>query len=207
MSELSTPPPLTKSSAEPDPFRQFGKWFEEALATEPILPESMTLATATQEGVVSARMVLLKGFDKKGFVFFTNYESQKSRELDGNPSAALVFHWKQLARQVRINGQVTRVSAEESDAYFATRPRDSQLGAWTSPQSEVILDRESLEASYKEAEQRFQANEIPRPPFWGGFRLAPDSVEFWQGRPGRLHDRLRYRLAGEDKWIIERLAP
>ena len=204
-------PPLTKSSVDSDPFRQFEKWFQEAESEDPILPESMTLATSTGDGHVSARMVLLKGFDKRGFVFFTNFESQKGRELGENPNASLVFHWKPLARQVRITGRVAVISDDESDAYFKTRPRESQLGAWASQQSEVVIDREALDSSYREIEQRFEGQEVPRPPFWGGFRLAPESIEFWQSRPGRLHDRIRYRRGQDDgthdEWIIERLSP
>jgi pyridoxamine 5'-phosphate oxidase len=167
---------------------------------------AMTLATADQDGCPSARTVLLKDFDERGFVFYTNYDSPKARALAGNPRAALVFHWPDRERQVCVSGPVARLSDEESDAYFLTRPRESQLGAWASPQSRVIASREELDRRVAECERRFADREVPRPPYWGGFRLAPEVVEFWQGRPSRLHDRFRYRKAA-GTWVIERLAP
>jgi pyridoxamine 5'-phosphate oxidase len=169
-------------------------------------PNAMTLATATPEGLPSARIVLLKGFDERGFTFFSNYDSRKGRELAENPTAALVFFWVQLERQVRIEGQVERVTDQESDAYHASRPRGSQLGAWTSWQSEVIAGREVLEERLHEFTERFGEGPVPRPPHWGGYRLVPEVIEFWQSRPNRLHDRLRYRKTAGG-WIIERLSP
>ena len=166
----------------------------------------MTLATATPEGRPSARIVLLRGYDERGFTLFTNYESRKGRELHSNPHAALVFHWHELERQVRIEGQAQRVSAQESDAYFQSRPVLSRLSAWASRQSDVIPSRQSLEASCKALEVRYPDGQIPRPEFWGGYRVVPESVEFWQGRPNRLHDRLRYRRE-HGGWVIERLSP
>lgn len=200
-------PPLIESNVDPNPFRQFQKWFTEAEAAVPILPNSMTLATATREGVPSARVVLLKSFDEQGFVFYTNYESQKGKELDENPMAALVFYWPELARQVRITGRVTRTSHEESDAYFHTRPQDSQLGALASRQSEVIPNRKVLEAKMDELINEYRDKPIPLPPFWGGYRLEPVTIEFWESRPSRLHDRLRYSKGDDREWLIERLSP
>jgi pyridoxamine 5'-phosphate oxidase len=167
----------------------------------------MTLATATPLGRPSARMVLLRGADERGFSFFTNYESRKARELEANPYAALVFFWHELERQVRIEGRVERVSPDESDRYFHSRPRGARIGAWASPQSQVIAGREVLESRYSESENRHPDETIPRPANWGGYRLIPDSIEFWQGRPNRLHDRLRYTLRPGRSWLIERLAP
>ena len=167
----------------------------------------MTLATATPDGRPSARMVLLKGVDARGFAFFTNYESRKGAELAANPRAALVFFWVQLERQVRVEGRVERLSAEESDAYFASRPEGSQLGAWASQQSAVLPDRGPLEARYEELRAQYEGQEVPRPTFWGGFRVVPETVEFWQGRVNRLHDRLRYRRQDDGSWVIERLSP
>jgi pyridoxamine 5'-phosphate oxidase len=197
---------LTEAEADPDPIRQFRTWFEEALDGGFHEPTAMTLATCTRAGVPSARIVLLKGFDERGFSFFTNYESRKGQELAENPRAALVFYWGELERQVRIEGTVERLLEAESDAYHATRPRGSQLGAWTSWQSEVIAGREVLDERLRELEARFADGPVPRPPHWGGYRLVPQVIEFWQGRPNRLHDRLRYR---RDKgvWVRERLSP
>jgi pyridoxamine 5'-phosphate oxidase len=167
----------------------------------------MTLATAGAEGVPSARIVLLKGLDDRGFVFFTNYESQKGEELEENPHAALVFYWAELERQVRITGAVEKTSREESETYFATRPRIAQIGAWVSEQSTVIESRRVLEDQFTALEQWYEGQEIGPPPHWGGYRVEPEIIEFWQGRPGRLHDRLRYVRTGETAWEIERLAP
>jgi pyridoxamine 5'-phosphate oxidase len=197
---------LTESAADPDPIRQFALWFDDALAARLKEPNAMTLATSSPTGAPDARMVLLKGFDHRGFVFFTNYDSAKARQLETNPQAALVFYWPDLERQVRITGTVTRTSREETEAYFATRPRGSQLGAWASEQSVPVSGRDVLEQRLAEFDARFENQPIPAPPNWGGYRLQPDSMEFWQGRPNRLHDRLLYTRDGE-AWIRSRLAP
>lgn len=199
---------LTEASVDADPLRQFQKWLDEAVRAELPEPTAMTLATAGPDGVPSARIVLLKGVDERGLVFFTNYDSRKASELVARPAAALLFYWVQLERQVRIEGAVTKVTAQESEAYFATRPLSSRLGAWASPQSRVIPDREWLEREVAATRERFAAlgERVPRPPHWGGYRVAPALIEFWQGRASRLHDRLRYRR--EDAvWQLERLAP
>jgi pyridoxamine 5'-phosphate oxidase len=197
---------LRENEVNADPFKQFQLWLDEAIGAKLPQPLGMTLATAGANGKPSARLVLLRGFDERGFVFFTNYDSRKSRELHENPWAALVFYWPELDRQVRIEGQVERVSEEESDAYFQTRPRGSQLGAWASPQSQVISDRASLDRRMHELMKKYEAGPVPRPPHWGGFRLRPEMIEFWQGQANRLHDRLRYRRL-ETGWHLERLAP
>jgi pyridoxamine 5'-phosphate oxidase len=181
-------------------------WLKDAEDEHLLLPEAMTLATATKDGRPSARMVLLKKIDDPGLDFYTNYNSDKSRELDQNPVAALVFFWPSLERQVRVVGSVTRVSDEESDQYFRTRPRDSQIGAIASPQSEVI-EREDLEERFRELEERYRDRVVDRPAHWGGYRLKPDQFEFWKGRPGRLHDRILYKRQSDASWIIQRLAP
>jgi pyridoxamine 5'-phosphate oxidase len=198
---------LTEADAHSDPIRQFETWFEQALSANLPEPNAMTLATATPDGQPSVRVVLLKGFDERGFTFFTNYESRKGRELAVNPRAALLFFWPELERQVRIEGTVERVTESESDTYFAGRPLGSQLGAWASRQSEVIAGREVLEQRVAELMHRFAGGEVPRPPHWGGFRVRPLVVEFWQGRPDRLHDRLRYRREPSAGWRRERLSP
>jgi pyridoxamine 5'-phosphate oxidase len=195
---------LLEAQVDPDPLRQFARWFEEAAAAGVAMPEAMALATATADGRPSVRMVLLKGFDERGFAFYTGYESRKGRELAENPRAALLFHW--LGRQVRIEGPVERLTAEESDAYFASRPRGSRLSAIASRQSEVVSSREELEARVAELEERFAGAEPPRPDRWGGFRLVPETYELWQNRDNRLHDRLRYRRE-RGEWRLERLAP
>ena len=198
---------LSEEDAAPDPFLQFRRWFDEALQAELREPNAMTVATATREGIPSARIVLLKSWDERGFVFYTNYEGQKGRELAENPVAALVFYWPEMERQIRIAGPVTQVSPEESDRYFASRPLGSRLGAIVSEQSSVIPDRQSLEARLRQLEAEYRETLPTRPAGWGGYRVAPRTVEFWQGRPNRLHDRLRYRRDDAGAWIIERLAP
>jgi pyridoxamine 5'-phosphate oxidase len=197
---------LAEKDLAKDPFRQFEKWFQEAEAAKIPEPNAMTLATATRDGRPSARTLLLKGLDGRGFVFFSNYESRKGRELEGNARATLVFPWIAMERQVIVEGAVTKVAREESEAYFHSRPRGSQLSTWVSAQSTIISGRRVLEDSLKALETKYAGQEIPLPPQWGGWRLLPDSVEFWQGRRSRLHDRLRYRRE-KDGWTIERLAP
>ncbi len=189
-----------------DPIARFTVWFREAGESGIALAEAMTLATATAAGAPSARTVLLKGVDERGFVFYTNYESRKGRELAENPRAALVFHWSALGRQVRVEGRVARVSAAESDSYFVTRPRESRLAAWASRQSEAVESRQAIEARFSELEARFRDREVPRPSFWGGYRLLPETIEFWQHGENRLHDRFRYRRSGR-VWTVDRLAP
>lgn len=199
--------PLLEDEVDPDPIRQFVRWFAEARRSGGPLPHAMSLATATPDGRPSIRSVLLKGVDRRGFVFYTHYGSRKGRELEANPRAAAALHWVALEREVRLEGPVERTDPEESDAYFSTRPRDSQLAARASPQSEVISSRRELERRYEEERAAFEGREVARPEGWGGFRIRPEVVEFWQGRPGRLHDRLRYVLEGDGTWRIERLAP
>ncbi len=198
---------LNESDVDADPIAQFAIWMENAIAAEVAEANAMTVATATRDGVPSARIVLLKGFDARGFVFFTNYESHKGRELTENPVAALVFHWLTLHRQVRVSGTVERVSHEESETYFHSRPRGSQMGAWASHQSSVLPNRAALETRLAELEAEYREGEIPLPSFWGGFRVIPQTIEFWQGRRSRLHDRIRYSRQPDGSWRIERLSP
>jgi pyridoxamine 5'-phosphate oxidase len=198
---------LLEENSAADPFMQFETWWQQAIETKIIEPNAMTLATASADGIPSARIVLLKGFDRNGFVFFTNYNSYKGLQLTENPKACLVFFWKELERQVRVTGLAVPVSAEESDVYFNARPEGSRIGAWASPQSQVIEDRAWLDGVYKKLTQEMQGNEIKRPPYWGGYRVMPVVVEFWQGRPSRLHDRLQYTMEAGGNWKRERLAP
>lgn len=198
--------PLSEARVESDPVAQFARWYERAQAEVTPLPDAVALATATRAGHPSLRMVLLKGFDAHGFVFYTNYRSHKGRELARNPRATLLFYWGALQRQVRIDGRVERVMARESDAYFATRPRGSQLAAWASPQSGVVAGRGPLERRFAAFARKYPGT-VPRPPHWGGYRLVADAFEFWQGGEDRLHDRILYRRARNGRWRIERLAP
>ncbi|MBD2500609.1 pyridoxamine 5'-phosphate oxidase [Anabaena azotica] len=197
---------LSETEIDPNPFIQFKKWFEQALAAQLPEPNAMTIATTKPDGKPSARMVLLKDFDERGFVFFTNYNSRKGQELAQNPQAALVFWWAELERQVRILGSVEKVSESESDYYFESRPAKSRLGAWASNQSEIITSREILEQRMQELQSKYENQEIPRPPHWGGLRVIPTEIEFWQGRSSRLHDRLLYTL-DDGSWKIQRLSP
>jgi pyridoxamine 5'-phosphate oxidase len=197
---------LDEKTIDRDPIRQFQTWFNDAFEAKLPLPEAMTLATATRDGKPSARMVLLKQVDHDGFVFYTNYNSAKAEQLNANPHAALVFYWAKLDRQVRIEGSISRTSREESLAYFATRPRESQIGAWASEQSEAISSRTVLEERAAELEQQYRDREVECPEHWGGYRLKPERIEFWKSRVGRLHDRILYQREG-DSWTITRLAP
>lgn len=197
---------LHESDLEPDPVAMFRRWMQDAVRAGLYEPNAMVVSTAGGDGSPGSRIVLLKRLDDRGFVFFTNYASRKGEELAANPRASLLFPWHQLERQVRVEGTATRLGDDENDAYFATRPRASQIGAWASPQSQVVPDRATLDRRFEEAAARFGEAVVPRPPQWGGYCVAPESVEFWQGRLGRMHDRLRYRRT-EDGWDSERLAP
>jgi pyridoxamine 5'-phosphate oxidase len=198
---------LDEKEIQRDPIKQFQLWFDDAIAEKLPMPDAMSLATVTPDGRPTSRMVLLKQVDAEGFVFFTNYQSSKARQLEINPYAALVFYWPQLERQVRVEGKVAKTSAEESAAYFRTRPRESQIGAWASPQSEVISARDVLEQRAHELAEQYCDRDIDCPAYWGGFRLTPDRIEFWKGRVGRLHDRILYELQPDGTWTIKRLAP
>ena len=198
---------LTKTDAADNPFDQFEKWFNDAIEANIDLPDAMTLATATPDGIPSARMVVLRGFDKNGFCFYTDYDSQKGSELAANPHAATVFYWRELDRQVRISGTIGKMTDTESDAYFASRPRDSQLAVWTERQTVVISGRKHLEQNFEKAKLTYDDKHIPRPSHWGGYRLLPTMFEFWQGSPSRLHDRIRYTLIEDGNWTIETLSP
>jgi pyridoxamine 5'-phosphate oxidase len=204
--EYSSETLLEKDVAQ-DPFLQFRKWWDQALSSQILEPNAMTLATASADGFPSARIVLIKDFDSRGFVFYTNYNSYKAEQLEENPKACLVFHWKELERQVRISGLVNKVPPEESDSYFHSRPIGSRIGAWASPQSVVIENREWLEQEFEKKKEDFSNGEISRPPYWGGYRVKPVTIEFWQGRYSRLHDRIQYSLDENGAWKIERLAP
>jgi pyridoxamine 5'-phosphate oxidase len=198
---------LGEEEADTDPLKQFSVWFGEALKSELLDVNAMTLATATPAGEPAARIVLLKGFDEHGFVFFTNYESAKGRELAANPRACLLLFWRELERQVRITGSIAKTTTAESDTYFRSRPYESQIGAWASAQSRTVEGRAALEAQYAELAAKYTAGHVPLPPFWGGYRVRPDTIEFWQGRKSRLHDRLLYTRQTDGSWSRSRLAP
>lgn len=198
---------LHRSALDADPIDQFERWLNDAIAAGQLEPTAMTLATATRDGRPSARIVLLKSVGPDGFVFFSNYESHKGREIAGNPNVELCFFWDKLERTVRIHGSVARTSRAESEAYFRQRPKRSQVGAAASNQSEVVASREVLERRFAELEKQYENAAVPTPPHWGGFRVTPETIEFWQGRRSRLHDRLRYRRDGGGSWVIERIAP
>lgn len=198
---------LSKRDLDPDPIAQFRVWLDDARAEGISLPEAVALATVDGRGRPSVRYVLLRGVDRRGFVFYTNYESRKGRELNANPSAGMAFYWPELHRQVCVTGTVERTSREESEAYFRSRPREARVGAWASRQSEVVSSREELDARYREIDARYPGDAVPLPANWGGFRLAPETVEFWKGREHRLHDRFRYTMQTDGTWVIERLFP
>jgi pyridoxamine 5'-phosphate oxidase len=198
---------LSEKDVNENPIAQFGNWWEESVHSKIDEVNAMTLATASQDGLPSARIVLMKGFNEKGFVFFTNYESYKGRQLAENPKACLVVFWKELERQVRITGLVEKISAEESDEYFNSRPEASRIGAWASPQSRVIENRHWIDEKFNELVNKMEGTDIKRPPHWGGYLVKPVEIEFWQGRPSRLHDRIQYSLDENGSWKIERLAP
>ena len=198
---------LSEKDVNASPIKQFGKWWDEAVNSKIDEVNAMTLATASIDALPSARIVLLKEFNEKGFVFFSNYESYKAQQLAENPKACLVFFWKELERQVRITGLIEKISAQQSDDYFQSRPESSRIGAWASPQSRVIEDRQWLDEKFNELVNKMEGTSIPRPPHWGGYIVKPVVIEFWQGRPNRLHDRIQYSLDENGTWKIERLAP
>jgi len=197
---------LTEGDVELDPFLQFARWWKEAVGSDINEVNAMTLATSNREGIPSARTVLLKDYDREGFVFFSNYESRKAKDIDENPHATLLFFWKELERQVRIEGRIEKVDSSESDQYFYSRPEGSRIGAWASPQSIIISSRDVIEENARLYKEKFEAGSIPRPPHWGGYRVKPVHIEFWQGRPSRLHDRILYSFEA-GRWTINRLAP
>ena len=199
--------PLHESDLDPDPFVQFTRWYDDALGHGQLQPDAMIVASSTPDACPSVRMVLLRGVDDRGFCFYTNFESRKGRELDANPHAAIAFHWPEVLRQVRATGAVERVSDAEADAYWFARPRASRVSAWASAQSDVVETRAELETRVRDVEARFADGDVPRPPGWGGYRLVPDDLEFWQHRDDRLHDRLRYRRDPQGDWLLERLSP
>jgi pyridoxamine 5'-phosphate oxidase len=201
-----TQPPLLESDLDKNPVVQFGRWYEQAVQENPDFPDAMTVSTCSHN-VVTSRVCLLKGFDEHGFVFFTNYNSQKGTQISENPRVSLCFFWPVLHRQVRVEGAAVKTTAEESDVYFATRPRGSQLGAWASCQSQVIPGRGDLDQRFRELEATYKDRPVPRPPHWGGYRVIPVEIEFWQGRDDRMHDRFVYRLREPKDWVIERLSP
>ncbi|MEP6926343.1 MAG: pyridoxamine 5'-phosphate oxidase [Ginsengibacter sp.] len=198
---------LLEKDVDANPIKQFEIWWHQALESGIDEPNAMTLATSNSFGKPSARIVLLKAIRNNGFVFFSNYHSHKGKQIDENPFVSLVFFWKELERQVRIEGEIKKTSEQESDAYFSKRPQESRIGAWSSPQSEVIKSRDILEKNFYDYRNRFESENIPRPPHWGGYIVNPMLIEFWQGRPGRLHDRLQYTISDKTSWKIERLAP
>ncbi len=207
MSEATPELGLSEQDLDPDPFRQFARWYREAADAGLPFPEAMTLATAARDGRPSARIVLLRGFDERGFAFYTNYESRKGMDLRDNPHAALVFHWRELQRQVSITGTAAQCNRQESESYFRNRPRESQLSAWASMQSRVIPGRIALEDRFNELTREYEGKDVPLPPYWGGYRLSPNTMEFWHHRDNRLHDRLRYSRVPCGGWRIERLSP
>jgi pyridoxamine 5'-phosphate oxidase len=198
---------LSEDTIASNPIDQFDQWWKEALKSEILEVNAMTLATASNDGIPTARIVLLKGFDERGFIFYTNYKSYKGQQLEENPRACLVFFWKELERQVRITGVVTKLSDADNDEYYHSRPQESRIGAWASPQSQVIKDRQWLEHEVKQYVEQFKNKPVQRPQHWGGYLVKPITIEFWQGGPGRLHDRIQYTLEENAKWKIERLAP
>ena len=198
---------LLEQDMAPDPYQQFGRWWADALKSDISEVNAMTLATASLQGIPDARIVLLKEYTEKGFVFFTNYESDKGVQLKENPNACLVFFWKELERQVRVTGSVEKISAEDSDAYFYSRPVESRVGAWASPQSSVIAGRHIIEENVIKLKQEFEGKPVTRPPHWGGYIVMPHAIEFWQGRPSRLHDRFQYKIQNGGGWSLNRLAP